>query len=308
MKYQNWLNEWLTTCVEPVVKERTFERYTAIVRLHIVPKIGGYEMSALTPQILQSFTAELSKQYASNTVCGIVNVIKSSLVQAQEMLRVKKQYSNSIKYPKPDEKLVECFNRYEQKKIEQFILNTVKPKLYGVLICLYTGLRIGELLALEWQDIDFATRKITITKNCVDRWNNGRYIKTTDSPKTSSSIRKIPLPAQLIPHLKALKKHSKSNFVISGTGGEAISIRSYQKTFEGLLKKLNIPHRGFHTLRHTFATRALECGMDVKSLSKILGHKSSVITLNRYAHSFWEHQNSIMNRLGKMLTADTVNY
>ena len=307
MKYQKWLNEWLTTCVEPVVKVRTLERYTDIVRLQIVPRIGGYEMSDLTPTVLQSFTAELSEKYASSTVNGIISVIKSSLARAQKMQRVKRQYSDAIEYPKHSAKTIQSFTRDEQKKIEQYIFDSGKPKLYGILLCLYTGLRIGELLALEWENIDFTHRRISITKTCTDKWVDGNYKKVIGPPKTNSSVRIIPLPVQLVQYLKALKKHGKSNFVISGAGGKEISVRSYQKSFCAILNKLNIPHRGFHALRHTFATRALECGMDVKSLSKILGHKSSVVTLNRYAHSFWEHQNSMMNRLGKMLTADAVN-
>ncbi|MCI8369923.1 MAG: tyrosine-type recombinase/integrase [Clostridia bacterium] len=79
-----------------------------------------------------------------------------------------------------------------------------------------------------------------------------------------------------------------------------VSVRSYQRSFELLLKKLNIPHKGFHALRHTFATRALECGMDVKTLSELLGHKNTGITLNRYAHSLIEHKTEVMNRLGKI--------
>ena len=97
-----------------------------------------------------------------------------------------------------------------------------------------------------------------------------------------------------------MKKQSKSDYVIENKG-TAVFMRSYQRTFELLLKRLNIPHKGFHALRHTFATRALECGMDVKTLSEILGHKNATITLNRYAHSLWEHKSEMMNKLGKLL-------
>ncbi|MCH5147371.1 MAG: site-specific integrase [Clostridiales bacterium] len=308
MKYHQWLNEWLATCVKPAVKSRTLERYKAIVRLQIVPGIGGYDMAELTPFVLQKFTAELSEKYSSNTVTGIINVIKSSLTRAQKMERVATQYSDVIEYPKSTEKTVESFTRAEQKKIEQYVFNSYKPKNYGLVLCLYTGLRVGELLALEWGDIDFTHRRITVTKTCTDKWVGGVYKKVIDTPKTNSSRRIIPLPAQLVPYLKVIKKQSKSNFVISGTNGEDVSVRSYQKTFAVILKKLDIGHRGFHALRHTFATRALECGMDVKSLSGILGHKSPVVTLKRYAHSFWEHQNAMMNRIGKMLTADAAIY
>ena len=165
-----------------------------------------------------------------------------------------------------------------------------------ILLCLYSGLRIGELIALRWSDIDFTKGLLTVSKSCHDS-KNGLII---DEPKTATSRRVIPLPKQLLPILKSIKKKSDSPFVVSANG-KPVSVRSYQRSFELLLKRLNIPHKGFHSLRHTFATRALECGMDVKTLSEILGHKNPTVTLNRYAHSLIEHKADMMNRLGKLL-------
>lgn len=163
-------------------------------------------------------------------------------------------------------------------------------------MCLYTGLRIGELLALTWNDIDFAKGTLSVNKSCHD----GKDGLIIDKPKTAQSIRIIPLPQQLLPKLKALKAINHSSFIVANAG-TPVSVRSYQRSFELLLKKLNIPHKGFHSLRHTFATRALECGMDVKTLSEILGHKNPTVTLNRYVHSLMEHKQDMMNRLGKLL-------
>ena len=157
-------------------------------------------------------------------------------------------------------------------------------------------MRIGELIALQWSDVDFAKGILTVSKSCHDG-KNGLII---DEPKTSSSCCVIPLPKQLLPILKSIKKRSDSPFVVS-VNGKPVSVRSYQRSFELLLKKLNIPHKGFHSLRHMFATRALEFGMDVKTLSEILGHKNPTVTLNRYAHSLMEHKADMMNKLGKLL-------
>ena len=200
------------------------------------------------------------------------------------------------KRPKLKEKLVECFTLAEQKNIEQAILNGKKDKLYGIILCLYSGLRIGELIALQWSDIDFVKGILTVSKSCHD----GKDWLIIDEPKTTTSRRVIPLPKQLLPILKGIKKKSDSPFVVSANG-KPVSVRSYQRSFELLLKRLNIPHKGFHSLRHTFATRARECGMDVKTLSEILGHKNPTVTLNRYAHSLMEHKADMMNRLGKLL-------
>ena len=301
MNYRYWLSEWLSTCVKPIVKTRTFEKYDEIVRLKIAPTLGGCDMAELSPSLLQQFTAELTEKYATNTVSGIIAVVRASLSRAQKTGMIEHQFSDCIQRPKSREKKIESFTVAEQKKIENYIIENNKTKLFGILLCLYSGLRLGELLALEWNDVDLVHMTITVTKNSRDVWQNGVYQKVIDTPKTDTSRRKIPIPKQLIPYLRTMKKQGKRGFLVCGKDGKDVSLRSYQKTLQLTLKALNIPHKGFHALRHTFATRALECGMDVKTLSEILGHKNSSITLNRYAHSLEEHKTAMMNRIGKML-------
>ena len=208
---------------------------------------------------------------------------------------------DKIKRPKAKEREVTCFTLAEQKQIERAVLADKRPKMKGIVICLYTGLRIGELLALEWTDIDFRAGELKVSKSCHDGKDEiGKLRRFIDTPKTSSSIRTIPLAKPILQILKEMKKDNSSPYVISGKEA-APSVRSYQRSFDLLLQKLKIQHKGFHSLRHTFATRALECGMDVKTLSEILGHKSATITLNRYAHSLMEHKRDMMNLVGKLL-------
>ena len=304
MKYMDWLNEWLKNYVLPSVKIRTYERYSLIVNLHIRDKIGMLELDDLTPLLLQQYITELlqsgnrktGKGLSANSVNAIISVLQSSLKTANFLGLTAEYTADKVKRPKLKEKPVECFSLKEQKQIEQAILSGRKDKRYGILLCLYSGLRIGELIALQWSDIDFTKGILTVSKSCHD----GKAGLIIDEPKTATSRRVIPLPKQLLPILKGIKKKSHSPFVVSANG-KPVSVRSYQRSFELLLKKLKIPHRGFHSLRHTFATRALECGMDVKTLSEILGHKNPTVTLNRYAHSLMEHKADMMNRLGKLL-------
>jgi len=304
MKYIDWLNIWLNNYIKPSAKERTYIRYEQLIRAHIAPKIGNMCINDLTPIVLQSFVTELlntgnlktGKELSANTINTTISVIQNSLRTAH-LLGIAKEYkANMIKRPKLKERKIECFTLVEQKKIETAVFNSKKTKMFGIVLCLYTGLRIGELIALQWKDIDLQKGVLTVSRSCHDK--NGSIV--FDEPKTVTSCRVIPLPKQLLPKLKNIKKNSNSDFVVS-MGGNAVFVRSYQRSFELLLKKLNIAHRGFHSLRHTFATRALECGMDVKTLSEILGHKNPTVTLNRYVHSLLEHKAAMMNRLGKLL-------
>ncbi len=309
MKYQDWLKEWMTGYVAPSFKQRTCTRYDEIVRLHIIPQLGEYEMSQLSPLTLQRYVAELLNsgnlqtggRLSANSVNAIITVIQNSLKSAHTFGIISEYHANKIKRPKATEKKIECFSLSEQKKIERYLLEKKQAKLFGILLCFYTGLRIGELLALEWSDIDLMKEELRVNRTChYGKDNTGKYARMIGTPKTTSSERTIPLPKQLIQMLREIKKNSHSIYVIS-SGVKPISIRSYQRTFANILQKIAIPHRGFHSLRHTFATRALECGMDVKTLSEILGHKSPTVTLNRYAHSLMEHKKEMMNKVGRLL-------
>lgn len=308
MKYKEWLNIWLENYIKPSAKERTYIRYEQLIRTHIVPKIGETDVNDLTPIVLQSFVTELlntgnlrtGKELSPNFVNTVISVIQNSLKTAN-MVGIATEYTaNKIKRPKTVEKQVNCFTVLEQKKIENYVLNSKKDKLFGIVLCLYTGLRIGELLALTWDDIDFGKGLLFVSKSCHDGNDGHNHIRIIDTPKTAQSHRVIPLPKQILPLLKGMNRRSKCEYIVAD-GDKPVFVRSYQRTFEFLLKKLNIPHKGFHSLRHTFATRAIECGIDVKTLAELLGHKNATITLNRYAHSLLEHKVDMMNRLGKLL-------
>ena len=309
MLYKQWLSNWLENYVQPSAKQRTYTRYKEIVEQHINPQLGKLDLSEITPYVIQCYVTELlrsgnlrtGKGLSANSVNSIITVIQNTLKIAYSLGITSEYVGDKIKRPRVSEKKVKCFSLSEQKKIEQYVLSEEKTRLFGVLLCLYTGLRIGELLALEWTDVDFVKGEIRINKTCHDGKNqDGVFARITDIPKTQSSIRTIPLPRQFMPLLREAKRKSHSIYVVSN-GDKPISVRSYQRTFASFQKNLGIPHRGFHSLRHTFATRALECGMDVKTLSEILGHKNPTVTLNRYAHSMMEHKKEMMNKLGKLL-------
>ena len=288
---------------------KTYVRYSEIVSQHLVESLGDYDMNTLTPLVLQRFVTKLLQNgnlktglgLSPNSVNAIISVIQNSLRTAYNLGYTEYYAADKIKRPKADVNQVTCFSGAEQKKIEQAVLNGTKSQMLGIVLCLYSGIRLGELLALEWKDIDFVKGELRINKTCYDgKTDNGVFGRITNLPKTSSSLRVIPLPKQLVPILRSLRKQSQSKYVVSN-GKNAVTVRSYQRSFERLLNTLKISRKSFHSLRHTFATRALECGMDVKTLSEILGHKNPSVTLSRYAHSMSEYKKEMMNKVGKLL-------
>ena len=311
MKLKEWLDIWLNKYTKFAVKLRTYERYKYIIAKHINPKLGEFDLDNLSAVKLQDYVlSELesgnlisSKGLANNSVIGIVNVLKSALKLAKSLEICAVDNSDKIKLPMATEKPVTAFEKWEQEKLEKYCLSSNKTNYLGIVICLYTGIRLGELLPLTWNDIDFKSGIMTISKTAYRIKQNGKPQVVIDKPKTKNSSRLIPLPKQLLEILKRARRISKSDFVLFTRTGGIVGTRAYQKTYERILKKLNIPYKNFHSLRHTFATRAIEMGMDVKTLSEILGHKNPVITLQRYTHSMLSYKTEMMNKMGKMLNA-----
>lgn len=309
MKYEVWLREWLENYVKSTVKEKTYSRYREIVKNQLSHQVGEYELDALTPMILQRQVSYLLKSgnvrtgqgLSTSTVNSVITVMQGSLDAALALGYLDRDIARKIKRPRAWERQVTCFSVTEQKRIESEVLGGTKMKMYGILICLYTGIRIGELLALEWSDVDFSKRELRVNKTCFEgRDKEGVFGRITGTPKTITSNRTVPLPKSLLPILYKMRRCAVGKFVISN-GACPVSVRSYQRSFERLLRRLGIEHKGFHALRHTFATRALEIGVDVKTLSEILGHKNANVTLQRYAHSMPEHKREMMDRVGLLL-------
>ena len=311
MKLKNWLEVWLNKYTKHTVKLRTYGRYEYIIEKHINPKLGDYELEELSPVLLQDFVLDKIEHgnlktngpLANNSVIGIVNVLKGALSLAKSLEIIERDYTDKIKLPLATEKEVTAFDKVEQDKLVKFCLETKKKNYIGIVICLYTGIRLGELLALTWNDIDFNSGIMNISKTAYRIKENGTPRIVVDKPKTRNSNRIIPLSKQLVEILKKIKKQSNSLYVLSTRNGGMVGTREYQKTYQRILAKLDIPYKNFHSLRHTFATRAVEMGMDVKTLSEILGHKNPMITLQRYTHSLISYKTEMMNKMGKMLVA-----
>lgn len=308
MIFGELLGAWMENKQAFVLKRRTYLRYEEIIRTQIVPCLGKFDTGELTAPILQSFQRQkltdgnilTGKPLASNTVKNMMSIVRNAIDYGRE-LGVPVCDTKQVLPLKFEEKPITAFRKDEQKRIEKTVLESKKPNHFGVVLCLYTGLRLGELLALTWDDIDLHTGVLTVNKTSCVLKDDGAYKIHVDRPKTESSVRVIPIPKPILAELKAMRKKSRAEYVISTCHGGRVSNRSYQTTYAKILTRARVDYKNFHVLRHTFATRALECGTDIKTLSELMGHKSPAITMNRYVHSLMETKRKAMNSLAKTL-------
>jgi len=309
MKLNQWLTIWLDKYQKNTIKIKTYYTYLNLIRLHINPYLGNYELEQINTSLLQDFINSKLKHgnlingdsLSTSTIISITSILKQALKLALKLNLINNDYFSFISIPCLKQREINAFSLKEQKKIENYCLNSHKDNYFGIVLCLYTGIRIGELLSLTWNDIDFKKRLLYVRHTLTRIKQDEKVMTILDEPKTRKSKRIIPLSTTIVRYLKEIKNKSSSLYVISTRNNTFVSIRSYQKTYKKLLNRCNINYKNFHVLRHTFATRALESGMDVKTLSEILGHTNATITLNRYAHSMMNYKITMMDKLGKLL-------
>ena len=292
-------------------KESTFARYEAIIQDHIIPKLGELKVIEITSPVIESFTREKLQSGGLNKsgglspkrVCDILSVLKLSLNYAEErgfsVNRLK------ISFPRVEQPSVEILSASEEAQITSYVLNSGEKQKFGVVLSLYTGIRIGELCALTWKDIDLDNQTITINKTLqriADQERKGKTKIIIDSPKTKASDRCIPFPTALMPYLISCKEGSESSnsYVLTGIA-KYIEPSNYYVKYQKWLRESGIAKHSFHALRHTFATRCIENGFDPKVLSEILGHSDVKITLSRYVHPSMEFKRVNMEKLSEVL-------
>lgn len=312
MKLIDYLDDWIENFHKHLVKHQTYVRYKSNINNYIRPSpIANMELEDVTRKDVQAFVNSLRSvkgkrtglQLSPGTINNTYVVLQCAYNHAEEYELITRNPCQKIRrIPVPqDDKNTKCFTIAEQRKIEQYIDSLNRDEYYCYILDLYTGLRIGELCALRWEDIDFSTKTLYVTSAVYSSTNSeGHWELITDTPKSRTSIRDIPLPPHIVKLLNKLWRHSKSEYVCSKADGTRITPWTCRNIYERMLQTLGIRHLNFHCLRHTFATRAIENGMDFKTLSVILGHASPSITMNIYTHSTEEHKRGMMNLMKKL--------
>lgn len=275
--------------------------YLLTLQTHLLPYFGT--KTAIAENEVQQFVIhKLSCGLARKTVRDMVAVLKSVAKYGRKH-KVFPFESWEIEYPTDTEmRRLPVLTLEHQCILMRHLIEKPTVQNIGVLLSLCTGMRIGEVCALQWQDVDFCQRIIAV-RHTVGRVYNCE-LKSTEkilsSPKTKNSCREIPISKQLYQCLKAVKKISTSPYVV-GISGHPKEPRSYRDYFSRLLKRLGIPQIVFHGLRHTFATRCIESGCDYKTVSVILGHSNVATTLNLYVHPNLEQKKKCVERMSKFL-------
>ena len=293
MKLKDIVMQYLEN-IKYSIKQKTYLFYLQINDIYI-----SRFNEEITLNNLNEFVASIKEKFSYSTTKLVKSLINRSLDFALKNNLIDEQIVISIGLKNKQVRKVEALEKQEQVKLEKYIFENEKWYHYGILISLYTGLRLGELLALKWQNIDIKNKLIYIDKSVGSISQNHKTRIIESLPKTQSSIREIPISKQLLNILKALKQNSTNDFVLVSHNNKQLQPRAYQKSFENLLKKLKIKHYGFHALRHTFATRLLENGVDIKTISELMGHSSPTITLNRYVHTNMQNKRKAMEAFNK---------
>lgn len=293
------------------VKESTFVKYHEIITNHLVPALGNVCVEDMTHELIESLSVSLLRGEAKNrrplaprTVADILSVLRSILRFARRSGAIIPCDGSSVRIRRPAVE-IRVLTRHEQETLCQFLYQEPTPRNVGILLSLFAGLRVGEICALHWDDIALDDRLLYV-RHTVQRIQNlspegPRTHVVMTTPKSATSARMIPLPedlARLIENLPGAHR----GFFLTGREDFYNEPRVMQYHFHRALKKTGIDYANYHALRHTFATRCVELGFDVKCLSELLGHSTVSMTMDRYVHPTLEHKREHMQRLSGLIT------
>lgn len=291
MLLEDLMWKWLDVNAD-TIKKTTYYKYESMISTHLTSGIGRIPVKHITRQTIPIFVDE--KLHGDNplspkTVNDLLVIIGMAFSYAEQEFGFRKP---SFRRVKEEHKEMRVLSVDEQKKLESYLLTDMDSCKMGVMLALYSGLRIGELCGLQWEDI--CDGKIIVNKALHRVKSGDGTIVEFSTPKTFSSNRVVPLPPFLA---ELIEPYRASGSVLKTTHGKQVEPRLLQMKFKKYISDCKLEDANFHALRHTFATRCIEAGFDVKTLSEILGHTDVKTTLNRYVHSSFALKQKNMEKL-----------
>lgn len=277
-------------------KASTYQSYKYKIDKYIKTHyVAAYDIFSITELDTINFVNLLvDKKLSSKTINDIISIFNSLLNFTEQRYDIRKL---NVPYVKSNYKEMRVLSVSEQKHLEHYLIQDMDNYKFGIYIALYTGIRIGELCALKWSDIHNGI--INVNKTVIRLKDGDKTKIVIDTPKTNHSFRTIPIPGFLNEIIENNRKLPEQ-YVLSSDKTPFVEPRLMQIHFKKIISDCKIYDASFHTLRHTFATRCVECDFDIKSLSEILGHSNVQITLNKYVHSSMELKQFNMNKLQKI--------
>lgn len=299
-------SEWKTD-KQRFVKETTMAVYGLQLQTHLLPAFGDRTM--IEEKDVQQFVVDkLNKGLSERTTKDVLIVLKMVVRWANKHAGWDNRTDWEIIFPTRREQTeLEVMTVADQQKIVKYVKENFTFRNLGLQICLFTGLRIGEVCGLKWSDYNFSNNTLTINRT-VERIyaidNDQRKSRVVVStPKTASSNRTIPMNKELQKVLKELGKVVNKDFYIISNSDKPIEPRTYRNYYNKVLSQLGIAKLKFHGLRHSFATRCIENNCDYKTVSVLLGHADVSTTMNLYVHPNMEHKKKCIEKIGKILKA-----
>lgn len=293
--------EWFVS-INHMIKNSTAANYAMKAKKHILPYFGNMCITSIRETDIYSFIdLKRSEGLSFRYISDIIVLMKSIYKYAVKKYHIFNPM-NGILLPKKKKIETKLLDDAEQIMLQKYINNNHNLSTLGTAISLTTGIRIGELCALQWSNVDLEKRVLTVNKTIQriqDQTDKRKTRVIITEPKSESSIRKIPIPDCLMRLLNEFKGE-ESEYILTGKI-KPIEPRAMQYRFKTILKNANLPSIHFHSLRHMFASNCVKLGFDIKSLSELLGHSSVEITLNRYVHSSFEQKKGYMSRISLTL-------
>lgn len=300
LSFSEYCKQWLLM-IHPKVKASSYARYHGQITNHIIPFLGSYCGDTLTEAEMNAFSLFLKENQglSSKTQKDVLVLLTSVLKYAGKF---EPEYLHLLpEYPRVARQEMRVLSRYEQKKLTDYLLQDMDSVKFGILLALLTGMRIGEICALKWNNISIRDGKILVrfTMQRIPTENNTNGCRTQiiiTTPKTEKSLRTIPMSELVISLCRKMECKNPEAYVLTGNE-HYMEPRALQYRLRRYTADCQLEGVHFHTLRHTFATRCMEVGMETKILSDILGHANVSITLDRYVHASFDIKRENMKKL-----------
>ena len=297
---QNW-----ESSISLGVKTSTAAHYHYTLAHYILPVLGKMRLQILNEMILERGLLQIitpqdgCHKPLAHSMAQECLVLVRRICRYAAHLHLMLPVQIEITLPKETAKSSAVLNKHEQEQVGRYVTGEPTPRKTGLLLMMQMGLRIGEVCGLQWNDFDLTAGVLSVRRTVKRIYvANGQTKVVVQTPKTHSSVRQIPIPQGILQILNQLySSHTPQEWFLSGNADKPVEPRCYRKSLHSYLRRAGVPAVNPHALRHTFATTCLQAGCNVKTLSELLGHASSDITMKRYVHTCWDWKRAEMERI-----------